>query len=163
MAGQGRWYQPNLLVLSRRTRPGWPLEEGSRRNVDVGATSSCLGVRSLPFCLGWSRSHSTVLLFARNLHIILTILESSPVCRTTAGARVSVAHSTAGLVPLSASLVVCAGCCRHLLSWSWAAIPSQPSPYRFRTAILRSLDPPPRPRRPQSAGSAPCYPRAPRA
>jgi hypothetical protein len=39
-----------LLALSRRPRPGWPLEERvGRREVEVGATSSCLGVRSRYF------------------------------------------------------------------------------------------------------------------
>jgi hypothetical protein len=39
-----------LLALSRRPRPGWPLEERSgRREVEVGATSSCLGMRSRYF------------------------------------------------------------------------------------------------------------------
>jgi hypothetical protein len=39
-----------LLALSRRPRLGWPLEERvGRREVEVGATSSCLGVRSRYF------------------------------------------------------------------------------------------------------------------
>jgi hypothetical protein len=144
MAGQDRRYQQDLLILSRRTRPGWLLEEGGKRNVEVGATSSCLGVRGLV------TEPLDGALFARNL--IVWDSSSHHPCRTT-------------FVLVSRLRTVKPGCfrcwrCLLLAPPPLVLVALLPSQYQSRSAILCSSNPSPRPR---GAGSAPCYPRAPHA
>jgi hypothetical protein len=128
-----------LLALSRRPRPGWPLEERvGRREVEVGATSSCLGVRSRYFA---RPGHGAL---RRGFYLLATSTLSNDSsshlpCRSTTLVLVSRLR-TAPPPPLSCWWAVATS-----QPSSAAAFALLPSLYPPRGAVLLSMNPPPHP------------------